>query len=60
MIKACSVVSKESNSLKNQYESMKDKYLQEKYLIGTACFQLATQICVRERSGGSSVGNVRV
>lgn len=46
MIKACSSISKDSTSLQTQYELIKEKYLREKYLIATACFQLATQICV--------------
>ncbi len=46
MIKSCSSISKDSISLQAQYEIMKEKYLREKYLIATACFQLATQICV--------------
>jgi hypothetical protein len=46
MIKSCSSISKDSISLQAQYEIMKEKYFREKYLIATACFQLATQICV--------------
>jgi len=29
----------------NQFDSSKEKYVKEKYLIGIACFQLAAQIC---------------
>jgi len=46
MIKACHSISKDPNSLRNQYELIKEKYLRDKYIIATACFQLATQICV--------------
>jgi len=46
MIKACNSISKDSSSLQNQYELIKEKYLRDKYIIATACFQLATQICV--------------
>ncbi len=46
MIKACHSISKDPTSLRNQYELIKEKYLRDKYIIGTACFQIATQICV--------------
>jgi hypothetical protein len=46
MIHACQSMNKDGNNLRNQYELIKEKYLQEKYVIATACFQLATQICV--------------
>ncbi len=46
MIKAFNSISKDPNSLRNQYELIKEKYLRDKYIIATACFQLATQICV--------------
>ncbi|UJR38520.1 hypothetical protein I4U23_031186 [Adineta vaga] len=45
MMKACSSISKEPNHIRNQYELIKEKYLRERYLVATACFQLATQIC---------------
>ena len=41
MIKAYHSISKDPNSLRNQYESIKDKYI-----IATACFRIATPICV--------------
>ncbi|CAF4258805.1 unnamed protein product, partial [Adineta steineri] len=47
MIKACSSIPKDSNHFQNQYELIKEKYVRDKYLIATACFQLATQICDR-------------
>jgi len=47
MVKACNSISKDPNSLRNQYELIKEKYLRDKYIIATACFQLATQICDR-------------
>ncbi|CAF0745590.1 unnamed protein product [Adineta steineri] len=47
MIKACSSIHKDSNHFQNQYELIKEKYVKDKYLIATACFQLATQICDR-------------
>ncbi|CAF0805373.1 unnamed protein product [Rotaria sordida] len=47
MIKACNSISKDSSNLRNQYELIKEKYLREKNIIATACFQLATQICDR-------------
>lgn len=46
MIKACHSSNKDPNSLRHQYELVKEKCLRDKYLIATACFQLATQICV--------------
>ncbi len=49
MIKACHSINKDPNSLRNQYESIKEKYLKDKYIIATACFQIATQICVCEQ-----------
>ena len=39
-------MNKDPNSLRNQYELMKEKYLRDKYIIAAAGFQLATQICV--------------
>ncbi|CAF1216684.1 unnamed protein product [Rotaria sp. Silwood1] len=47
MIKTCSSINKDPNSLRNQYELIKEKYLREKYIIATGCFQLSTQICDR-------------
>ena len=46
MIKSFNSISKDANSLRNQYELIKDKYLRDKYIIATSCFQLAAQICV--------------
>ena len=46
MIKACQSITKDPTSLRNQYELIKEKYLRDKYIIATACFQIATQICV--------------
>ncbi len=46
MVKAFHSTNKDPNSLRNQYELMKEKYLKDKYIIATACFQIATQICV--------------
>ncbi|CAF4196638.1 unnamed protein product [Rotaria socialis] len=45
MVKSSHSIGKDQKSLKNQYESIKEKYCQDKYIIATACFQLATQIC---------------
>jgi hypothetical protein len=46
MIKACGSINKDSSSLQNQYELIKEKYVRDKYIIATTCFRLATQICV--------------
>ncbi|CAF1686225.1 unnamed protein product [Rotaria magnacalcarata] len=45
MVKSSPSIGKDQKGLKNQYESIKEKYRQDKYIIATACFQLATQIC---------------
>ncbi|CAF1071641.1 unnamed protein product [Rotaria magnacalcarata] len=45
MVKSSHSIGKDQKGLKNQYESIKEKYRQDKYIIATACFQLATQIC---------------
>jgi len=46
MIKSFNSINKDPNSLRNQYELIKEKYLRDKYIIATGCFQIATQICV--------------